>query len=560
MVEFVKGFLPSWAGGNSGADVLHGYRHVYEQGLSKTAEFMGSGGGTYRYLYSVSFNGEKSLGEAGPIKELRPDYALLRLRSWQAYLESDVAMTVVNKKIRWEIGKGLKLQCEPVRAVLEAEGIKFDGQEFSKITEAYFNIYRKSQSSDYAGMRNLDKLASVVRKNAGIGGDVLVVLRYENEQVCVQVIDGCHIQSPDYGTEYFPHFLANGNKIIHGIEMTAEGKHVRYYVRGTYKNPLDFSFYTFDAINKGSGLQQAYLVYGSEYRLENVRGLPWLSALLEKLKKLERYGDATLGSAEERAKLVYFFEHDLQASGENPLGKTLAKAYDYNSNNNDLPVDVEGKNLANTVSASTMKQAFNMPPGSKIVMPESKTELHFADFFKVNFNMICAALDIPPNVAMSLYDSNFSASRAALKDWEHSLDVERTDFAFQFYQKVYNFWLDVMILKGKIPADGYLRNRGKKDKTVLECYRMARFVGAPVPHIDPLKEVNAVRAKLGPNGAQIPLTTVEEAVESLNSGESMANIEQFSEEFKMAKELGVILESEVVKLPKSIAPGSPSNP
>lgn len=535
----MKSVMPSWMGFGGNLELSEGNQDETRE--VPTAEFMGGGGGTYRYLFSVSYNGEKNLGEIGPIKDYRPDYDLLRLRSWQAYLESDVAMTIINKKIRWEIGKGLKLQAEPVQKVLELEGIKFDSEEFCDAVENYFNIFRKSKTSDYAGMNNLNRIARTARKNAIIGGDVLTILRYDGDNITIQLIDGCHVQSPEFGTELYPQQLANGNEIKNGIETDVRGKHIRYYVRGTYKNPLDFKFYTIEAIGKNNNLQVAFLVYGMEYRLNNVRGLPLVSAILEKMKKLERYAEATLGSAEERAKLVYFFEHGLGSTGENPLQKTLAKAFDFNAADTDLPKDINGTELANLVSASTNKQTFNLPIDTKVSMPESRTELHFADFFKTNFNMMCATLDIPPDVAMSLYNSNFSASRAALKDWEHSLDVERADFSFQFYQKIYEFWLDIMILKNKIPAQGYLLARGKKDKTVLECYRMARFVGSPVPHIDPLKEVNAVRALLGPNGAQMPLTTLEEAIESLNKGESRGVVEQFAKEYKSAVSAGVVV-------------------
>jgi len=152
---------------------------------------------------------------------------------------------------------------------------------------------------------------------------------------------------------------------------------------------------------------------------------------------------------------------------------------------------------------------------------------------------------MPPDVARSKYDSNYSASRAAIKDWEHTLDVKRADFSFQFMQNVYNFWLEVEILLNNIQAPGYLVAKQKEDMMVIEAYRTARFIGAPVANIDPVKEVEAERKKLGITAESIPLTTVEASTEVLNGGDSNHNMEQFAEELKKSKALGLKPEPEV---------------
>jgi hypothetical protein len=60
-------------------------------------DFLGSvgGGGTYRTLFTHTFNGEKDDGEIGPIKIYKIDYDAVRYRSWQAYLESEICQMVI---------------------------------------------------------------------------------------------------------------------------------------------------------------------------------------------------------------------------------------------------------------------------------------------------------------------------------------------------------------------------------------------------------------------------------------------------------------------------------
>jgi capsid protein len=495
-------------------------------------------------MYPLRFNGEKNFGEIGPIKNYRPDYLALRLRSYQAYIESDVAQTIIKKYTKWVIGSGLKLQAEPEVDVLISEGVKPPNEEFNDIVEARWRVMAKSKKCDYSGMRNLHRLGARAFLHSKVGGDDLVILRYIDDQIKIQLVDGIHVMSPMYGDEYYAQALANGNEIRNGVELSPIGEHVAFYVRegsimnGEVSPASGFKFKRIPAKSTEGDLTMAYLVYGFEYRLDGVRGLPLISALLETIKKMDRYKEATLGSAEERQKIAYFIEHQLGSSGESPITAQMVKAFNVDASD-DLPVDEQGKQLANTIVATTNKQAFNMPQGSTIKSPDAKPELHFKDFFTILGNLVCSAVNIPPDVAFSKYDSNFSASRAALKDWEHTLLVERGDFATDFYQPIYNFFLEVEILRNKIQAPGYLKARAQQNWMILEAYRNCRFVGSSVPHIDPLKEVNAERAKLGPAAAMIPLTTVESAVEVLNSGDSDKNIAQFAEELKEAKRLGL---------------------
>lgn len=486
-------------------------------------------------LHVFSYDGEKNFGEVGPIKDLRPNHAALSMRSWQAFLESEIAQTIINRFSVWVIGTGLKLQSEPPTTIFKDEGINLNVQDFSRLTEAKWNIFRKAKWADYSNMRNLDAIAKEAFKNAKVSGDVLTVLRYENGQVNVQLIDGCHIMSPNFSSSNISQPLSNGNTIRNGVETDSRGRHIAYHVR-----LANLQYKRIEALSTESGLQTAFLVYGSKYRLNNVRGIPLISTVIESLKKMERYKDATLGSAEERAKIAYFFEHGIASDGENPMVRQFSRALDVDGTSaSDLPKDVNATDLANTVAATTNKQVFNMPRDSRVKSMETKQELYFKDFFDVNVAHVCAAIGIPVQVAMSMYDGNFSASRAALKDWENTLVVERKDFSDQFDANIFAFWLDIQILKGKLSAPGYILARKTNDVEILQAYRTARFVGASVPHIDPWKEVKAEREKLGTAASHIPLTTFERSTERLDDSEASSNFAQFAQELEDAENLGI---------------------
>ena len=500
--------------------------------LKKEIEEIKSFSGTHNHLLTLSYDGEKNSGELGPVIDYRLDYRSLRKRSWQAYLDDEIAQTVIKKYVKWVVGKGLKLQSEPEESVLKSEGIELDATEYRKVIESRFKLYAGSKIPDYSRRDSLHKIAKTVYLNSIVGGDVLVILRFKKGNLSIQVIDGDHVRTPFFNKE-IEKAEKRKNTIKNGIEQNDKKEHIAYHVRGK-----DGKFKRIRAKSQTSKREIAFMVYGLDYRIDDNRGIPIISTVLETLKKLDRYKEAAVGSAEERAKVVYTIEHDEHSTGENPLQKTMSRAFNVN-NDQEIPTDVNNKQLADKIAVTTNKMTFNLPRGAKLKSLDSKSENQFKEFYGVNADGICSTIGIPPEVAFSKYESNFSASRAALKDWEHSLNVDRGDFSEQFYQKIYNFWLDMEVLQNKVQAPGYLTALAERDEMTLLAFRNARFVGANVPHIDPLKEVAAERLKLGESGRALPLTTAEAATEALNGGDYAANVLQYSDELKDSIEKGI---------------------
>lgn len=482
-------------------------------------------------VFSMPFDGEKTGNGIGPAYDYKPWYEMLRARSWQAYLDSPIAQTVINKYTLWAIGEGLRLQAEPDMLVLKSE--KFDDLDevlFEKLVEARYNLYRSSSYSSYSDMTSLDEMAFETKKNAIIGGDVLVVRRYIDGQVKEQLIDGAHVMNPvgsGYELTYSPgdqfYRDKDGNRVSHGVVLDKTNRHLGYWVR---TGLAEFEY--IEARDKKNGHIRANLVYGLKYRIDNVRGLPLIAAVMEKLKKIERYDEATLQTAVSRAKVAYAIEHELGAEGTNPLQPRLANRIGLNTKG-DNPIDISGQQLAKLVAATMDNDAFNLPPGAKMKALESDVATEYVPFLTTNINLVCSTLSIPPDVAMSMYNSNYSASRAAIQDWAGVLLVDRVQFYRQYYQHNYNMWLDIEIMAMRIDAPGYLDAKMKKNVVALAAFRKARFVGRPVPHIDPLKEAKAIREKLGPLGAYLPFITPEDAAETFNGADIYANMSKLKQ-------------------------------
>lgn len=514
--------------------------------FSEVNAFINSSGTFGRVVFAGSFDGEKNLGELGPLKYQLMDYYALSLRSWVAFTENTQARILMNKFATWVIGVGLKLQCEPPKKLV---GDGFDYKEFCNMTEARWAVYSDSKLGDYRESETVNKLQHTAFKNSIISGDVLVILRYMEGYLKIQLVDAFHLRSPILGSEWWPLAAENGNRIINGVEIDARGRHVAYYVIKPFDslNPLSILDYErVPAVGKKSGMTQAYLVYGDKMRIDNHRGIPLLTTVLEKAASLDRYDQATLGSAEEQAKITYQAVHEMGTTGEDPFAKQIATAIDLDGLQEDYAVTMNGEALTAQVQATTNKQMINNPVGTEIKpLKNNETQLYYNDFIGKNIDIICACAEIPPNVAMSKYDSNYSASRAAIKDWEHILLVKRKFFSDQFLRPIYNFWLYTEILLNNVRAAGYLIARFKGDYMMVEAFQKCRWIGAPVANIDPEKEAKAERVKLGDTAASIPLTTVEAATEALNGGDVAHNMEQYADELEESKSLGIKVEETV---------------
>ncbi len=491
--------------------------------------------GNYRLVNSIplEYDGVKNYGEAGPVKDYWMNYKALQLRSWAAFLDSDVAQTVVKRFLTWEIGSGLKLQSDPSKRALNSRGINIDFEDFNQQVESNWNVFSQQKKVSWNDEYNLHELAHEVKKNAIIGGDCVVVMRVTNGQMKIQIIDGYHIESPGYGTDELAQITNNGNLIRHGVEMSKSGKHLAYWVRETKDG--NFGFKRIPCYSTVTGTRMAFMVYGLRARLDNTRGIPLLSVAIQTLSKLDRYKEATVKNAEEAAKIVYQVVHDQYSTGENPMQQAMLKAA---GDDTAIPKDTNGEAIANSLKATHNGEAYNLGPGQEIKrLASNADQLYFKSFFSVNFEFACAAFEIPPDIASQNYDSNYSSSRAAIKDWENTLKVKRKDFATNFYDRIYKYWFEIELLSNRISAPGFLAAKRSGDDFVQTAYLNSRWVGFNVPHIDPKKEVEAERAKLGELGKNIPLTTVEQATENINGGDSESNIDQFQREYERSKEL-----------------------
>lgn len=495
---FKKEHAQSWAEKAEQAAIAHR--------MQPKASFYGE---EYTIVEQV-WDGEKTMGELGAPVDYLPSYHTLSARSWQAFTESDLAQIIVKADVNWVIGAGLKLQSEPIKGVIESEGYTFDIETFKKTTEERYRLYVKTNESTYNKMQNYNKYQRTARLNAIVGGDILCIDMVEKGLPTKRLIDGRHVVNPD--ATHFEAAEARGNTIVHGVEITKTGEHHAFYVIGK-----DSKYTQILARGKNTNRLQAYLLYGSEYRVDAVRGMPLLWAVLEKMKKLDRYNEAIVAGAEESAKIPYVWESDVNAEGINPqLGKTL-HAMAGNATKDDAVIDYTGVNKI--IKRTYEKTAIAAPPGATLKKLTGGMEVDQDAFVTGNFIYICAAVEIPYEVALMKYVNSFSSSRMASQSYQRILDIKRILFNDSYNKPFYNLFLETQVLAGKIKADGFLSAINSGDVILEAAYRNARFIGLNVPQADPFKEAKALQLMLS-----MSVTNRDAIIEALGNGDDFDSI------------------------------------
>lgn len=499
---------------------------------------------SYRPVFPVIYDGEKTQGNAGPIIRYLTDHYALRLRSAQLFKESEFVQAVIRKFKMWIIGEGLNLDCDPQETVLKLMGVNIDTEKFNDTIEAYWGLLSKSKMLDWAGQKSLYEMQDQACEESMIGGDTLVILRTKGNCAKVQLIDGYHVSTPptamSNGTDSI---LPNGNRVRNGVEIDDTGRHVAYHV----KNGL-FDWERIPAYGAKTGLRMAYLVYGLPGEIGDTRGYPLMAGAIETAHMESDMRNYALNGMKSRQGIAFTVEHDKHSDGEDPLSERKMKKVvpvQGASPKDQLGMDINGVAVATTVTALTGNTTINMPIGAQLKMHDSKQEINVPEFCMFHFKVMSAMVGMPVCVAMSEYNDSFSASRMAGEDWQHTFLTWRQRFSSQFMGPIHELQMYLWVNSNAVNAPGYMEFLITGNEMGKLAYLNCNWLGDNFPDIDPLKTVKYVREALGEDGKHIPLMTAEAASQIIGQkGEHNNVIKQYGKELEKVDGAGIMRQVE----------------
>lgn len=426
-------------------------------------------------------NGDKFAGGFGPTEILTPDYWTLRRRSAELYEKNLYARGLIRRLITNEINVGLHLEATPEEKILKYEEDAL--AEWSEEIENRFELWRQNAwLCDQAEKHTFGALQAIARAEALVAGDVLVVLRQDSRTQLprVQLINGEAVQTPLDGKPQ------GSNEIKHGVEVDSMGRQVAYWVRqsdGTSKR--------LPAFGEKSGRRLAWLLYGTDKRMDDVRGKPLLALCLQSLKEVDRFRDSTQRKAFILSTLAMYIEKGENAVSSRPMTRSATKSGVEVASSESSGPD-RAFRTAQHVPGLVIEQ---LQKGEKPQAFQSNGTVEtFGVFEQAIIQGIAWAHEMPPEILTLSFNSNYSASQAAINEFKMYLNKVRTDFGHNFCQPIYTEWLLAETLAGRIQAPGLVESwRDWSRFDTFAAWISADWSGQIKPAVDLSKLVNGYK-------------------------------------------------------------------
>lgn len=498
---------------------------------SKTGEISPLNSYTQDIIYDV-FDGSPFPGSFGITKDYSyVDYYELRKRSMQLFKENPYSKGIMRRIVRNEINTGLNLEAAPVEKILGLT--EEQAMEWGTDREIDWNIWIENQEiCDWKRKRTFAELEEERRLTALISGDVLTVLRINSKTglPCVDLIDGQYIATP------FAQEVRKGHRILHGVELDKNDRHVAYWVQ-TFKN-LDstYEYKRIPAWGEKSGRRIAWLTVGSKGMLDDVRGEPILASMLYMMKELDRYRNSESRAALVNSLLPMFIKKSEPVVGTRPISAGIIRR-------EEVPVQQKDGSTKQwdigSMLPGTVMQ--DLAQGEEPVsFNTQRPNAGYVTFEDAILNVFAWVNEIPPEILKLQFKQNFSASRQANNEFSIYLKYRNWKNGKEFNQIVYQELVIQQALIGDIQAPELLEAwRDPKRWREFGAWINAEWTGISRPSVDFNKDVQA-----GAKALDYGFTTQDQQCRKLSGLPFKVVLMKRKQEIDAAEKAGVSFASE----------------
>jgi len=433
----------------------------------------------------------KKLGNSRASYPLDPDKNLnpffLRAskdEALKAITENSIGSALVGAMVDGVIGSGITLEAAPSDSILTMNADKV-AKNAQRIEEMWHLWSTTPEACDVAEEQTLGAMVRVAGANAYSTGDVLQYIGIRNWQgVYVPVIrfyDGRVVEAQ------------SGDDTIAGVRVDKSGNTTGYSIKQEGKGLGSYEYKTvdrFDVYPDSNDKRVQYnLVLAGKVQPNQKRGRSLILPAINDIIMLEKFSEAQMVKAVVQSYITAFIERDKELidhsgafhSGIDPLLGQLEE-------------DAKAGEVGDYDQPITMGPGYvqTLAPGERLVMADSKSPVtEFWAFMEGNIKLIAAATRTPFEVALMAFNSNYSASQAAIQAAARTWDIERKLFAMQTMQPIYNLFVYLMVIQGLVDCPKYLEN-----PFVRAAWNNANWHGPVILNIDPVKNATAATLRL----------------------------------------------------------------
>lgn len=473
----------------------------YSHGGASTSE-------TWAKLYD-----SESLSPKSDIEENRK---LLRERTRDLAMNAPIATAAINSERTSCVGTGLV-----PKPKIDYDFLGISKEEACKLQQTIkkeFAVWATSTLCDSCDLNTFYELQQIAFNDWLKNGEEFVLLTYGEKldympyQLRIKLISADRVSSPgstDGDYDGFDKKAKNGNTIMNGVEIDADGKVTAYYICSNFPGEYSGSIAKWARVEKRgkkTGNPNILHVFNAD-RAEQYRGVPFLAPVITAIKQLTRYTEAEIMAAVLNSILALFISTE--------TGNDVGGFKGVDEEEEDEAAAYAGRKLNDDEMKLGPGTVHFLKTGEKVEAVESKhPSQNYEQFVYAFTTMIGAALEISPEVLMKKFSNNFSASKGALNETWRSFSMRRKWFVDDFCQQVYELWFAEAVSKGRISAPGFFT-----DPLIRKAYTNATWTGPAQGCLNPVQEVNAAvnRIKEG-------LSTREDECAAINGSDYEDNV------------------------------------
>ena len=437
----------------------------------------------------------------------------------QATYDSLIAKALIDRFVDLVVDDGLLLNLTPDSLVL---GISDEASsELAEFANRRFHLWASTKDVSVDRTRTLYQLSRFVCLLQQRDNDYFVRFHYNKASrvnpLSLSIIDPTYI----YGSHD-----ESGNvseDIVDGIQYDNDGREIAYYItviKGHKTNRLRIP-----AVDRKSGLP--FIVHGftTEFSYQK-RGLPLLYNALQECEQLQTFTIAQIESAIKQSSIAMYIK-PTSADATNPYAAITAMRAgirdmaDVTETKDDFISALSYQEMGEVNLVPGSVGVFNLKKGEDLKGLEltSPTE-QFSSFTKAFISQLAISRSMPYEVLMMQFNSNYSASRAALILAYRVSKIWQMELAFDFLDIVKEAWMYGEIAAGRLSMPGF------SDPVLRAAWMSCNWIGTPMPDIDPVRSIEASKI-----AASIGATTLDRIARDRNGSSYMGNSAQLVREF-----------------------------
>lgn len=403
------------------------------------------------------------------------DLPMLRARSRDQMRNAPVALGALNTTVGHVVGTGLTYT-----PAIDAEFLGLDdeaAEDWQDNAKRRFKQWAESPDCDAARQLDFYGIQELAFRSFLESGDAFVLTPTmarsgKPARLALQIIEADRVCNPN--------LAADSATVIDGVEIYPQtGEVIAYHVARQHPGSNLSTANVWDRVparGSSTGRRNVLAIF-KPLRPGQVRGVPWISPILEPLKQLGRWSDAELNAAVVSGLMATFIKMDPDA---------FHGLYDEDAQG--AIIDSASKWSGEMESG----KAINLLPGESIESPTpGRPNPAFDPFWTAMVRQIGMALEMPFEVLVMHFQSSYSAARAALLMAWKAFRAKRDMLAKTLCQPVFELWLADEVAAGRINCPGFFA-----DDIIRAAWCAAIWTGDGPGSIDPTKEVTAAKMRV----------------------------------------------------------------